>query len=842
VWLSILLLGCVSEDSKTDDWLTVNAEVIYPKIRIWTTPAASEEANVNSPSLQWPADKKATYDIRLSTSRDFSTDLIQEEEIPFAIFNPHQPLKPGKWFWQYRVKEGDWNEIDSFMITASTPEFVPPPFSTLSANIPREHPRVLVRKTDLEAFVDKAKNYLEAEAIIREASDWVGKKPPKEIAALPTYTGKDDFENKKIALLASKWVGWNLYKTLDLLSQAYILSGDQKFFNTAREWMMEASSWDPKGPTHTNNFGDSGVMAGLALGVDTFWDLLSVGERQQIIKQVAERANHFYDLWISQVESRSSSMHVWQHILHRMFYTSLALVGEVPEAEKWLEYIYEIWIAQAPKMGEQDGAWFNGTGYFSMNTLTLYEVSATLKELSDVDFMQSDWYRNNPRWLIYAFPPGSVGDGFCNNGDRLSQPAINYAGYADAASRVIGDPYATWYASEVSKNLGLTINDDYEFRWFRIQRGYQFPLPGTIEKFDLPQAAVFPEVGVAYMHTTIEDPRKNLMLAVRSSPYGPMAHTHADQNTFNMAYGGKRLFYNSGYRPAMGDPHFLGWYKHTQGHNGILIDGKGQPFDAAAYGWLPRFLHGKRLSYVVGDASKAYSGIKEDKQDHGLKHFRRHYLMLRPATIIIYDELEADHAAEWSWLLHNDLGFEIEGNSVSAQNSATKAKVSFYTSTPVDFKLTNQFSVPVENWTNKVDEDGDTLTYANQWHFSAVSKEKAEKMRFLTIFQISPEGNFEPVVIHARDYYSIGDWEIRAEMDTTRTAGIFITHMDGAVAFSSRGALTTKEKAYSELNSGSAKLLEDINGKMVFQESKDRIPAAIQRVLDAGRGIDQKQF
>ena len=57
---------------------------------------------------------------------------------------------------------------------------------------------------------------------------------------------------------------------------------------------------------------------------------------------------------------------------------------------------------------------------------------------------------------------------------------------------------------------------------------------------------------------------------------GPLAHTHAEHNTFNIAFKGKRLFYNSGYRPWMGAPHTLAWYKHTQGHNGILVDQKGQ--------------------------------------------------------------------------------------------------------------------------------------------------------------------------------------------------------------------------------------------------------------------------
>lgn len=83
-------------------------------------------------------------------------------------------------------------------------------------------------------------------------------------------------------------------------------------------------------------------------------------------------------------------MHVWQHLLHNLLQTSLALNGEIPEAKLWMTYIYELWIAQSPKMAERDGAWFNGTSYFGMNTLSLIDVSAIFKDLSGVDFMGSD--------------------------------------------------------------------------------------------------------------------------------------------------------------------------------------------------------------------------------------------------------------------------------------------------------------------------------------------------------------------------------------------------------------------------------------------------------------------
>ncbi|MEZ4902107.1 MAG: hypothetical protein R2822_10295 [Spirosomataceae bacterium] len=78
--------------------------------------------------------------------------------------------------------------------------------------------------------------------------------------------------------------------------------------------------------------------------------------------------------------------------------------------------------------------------------------------------------------------------------------------------------------------------------------------------------------------------------------FGAYGHILSDQNTFNILVGGKRLFYRTGYKVAMDDPHRLGWSKHTKSQNGILINGEGQPYSAEAYGYFSRFLQGEELA------------------------------------------------------------------------------------------------------------------------------------------------------------------------------------------------------------------------------------------------------
>jgi hypothetical protein len=288
----------------------------------------------------------------------------------------------------------------------------------------------------------------------------------------------------------------------------------------------------------------------------------------------------------------------------------------------------------------------------------------------------------------------------------------------------------------------------------------------------------------------------------------------------------------------MGDPHQQGWHKHTQGHNGILIDGEGQPFDAGAYGWMPRFLHGNQISYAVGDASNAYSAADLQTVEPGIKRFRRHYIMLRPTTIVVYDELEADHPAEWTWLLHNDNGLKIDADkkTIVAENEFANAQVSLYSSTDISFNVTDTFSIPARNWNRKIDQDGNLIDFVDQWHFSGVTKEKSPKMRYLAIIQVkskSGDSGCEEVVYDKQTkMYSVNGWNIKAEMDEVQPAKIEVYDDKKTASFISTDLLSFDGRNYTGKVTGSSKLVEIIDGEEIFQEAVDEVPLAIQRVMD----------
>ena len=842
----LLQAGCQSTPEKTQNAPSELPTMVYPKFRRWMSPDHENVARFTSPSLQWPSKQSKVFEIRVAKDKDFTKEVVYRKDIPFSMINLHQELSSGLWYWQYKARGGNWSDVASFTVNDTSIDFVPPSFTSLYQSIPKSHPRLMVKEEQREQWRIKAMNYKESAQILEEANKILSQKIPSERDATIQFEGRDEYETEKIKKIFSKNVGYAFGKSLKTLTQAYLLTEDKKYFDNALKWMREANTWDPKGLTRINDFGDSYIMESLALAADAFWEQLSPKDRKAVLRQVLARGSGFYERWTNYLENRNSSMHVWQHILHRMFLTSIAMLDELPEATQWLEYIYELWLAQHPKMAVEDGAWFNGTGYMRMNVMTLLDIPMKLEAYTGQDFFKVPWYGNFMKWLTYAYPPGATSDGFCNDGKKWPMPNLEYGAFADAYARIIGDPQALIYSKAVFAELDqlqqplididytggpmgkAVLTDDMEYAWFRITQGYDMPLPSTDKAVELPEAEIFPDVGVAYMNTNRADIKDNLRVSVKSSPMGPLAHTHAEHNTFNVAYQGKRLFYNTGHRPWMGAPHTLAWYKHTQGHNGVLVDDHGQPYDAGAYGFLPRFINGEQITYVVGDASHAYqahelsSKKRKDNtpDDLKVKHFRRHYLLLKPKLFVVYDEMEAHKPVDWSWLIHNFHGLKLnaENKTVETTYKDRGGRLTLFGGAALDYSVTDKYSVAPKNFLRKEDPDGNLLNYQNHWHFKASTQKKQNKMRFLAIIQVSEDLNYELVQSSKKnDEIEVGDWIIKANLDTNTPAMISLENKDGSVQF------------YSNVpdEGGIAKLVEEVDGKKSIKTAEDNYPKSI---------------
>ncbi len=810
-------------------------KAIYNMFLEEPVPANGTAVLFNAPVLRWPYQKgkQVKYDLQLSQRKTFEGNTtIHAEGLIGAIYHPHTALATGNWYWHYKVSGKEWSDVHQFSITPDALPMVFPLPEKLLSGIPESHPRILVNGN--KDIVTKLSQQADAKAILAEAATALSEKIITEADAQAEVKEENNNQDKKLNSDAIVALGYSLHAMVLPLCQAYLLTGNPAYKEKAITIALEVSQWDPKGISGSRDFTDGMCMYDMALVYDTFFDVLSQTQREMLQKAISIRASQFYKSWVNNIESKVLSGHVWQLILNEFFKTCIALYKHEPESAKWLSYAYELFLDRSPVLGGIDGGWAEGAYYFQMNMETLVEIPAFIKQYTGFDFIQAHpWYRNQADWMIYHFPPASSADGYGDNTEELFEPPASYASFANVMARLTQNQKYAWYANQLIKQQKIDLTKEPVLRWYRLKEADQLKMPGVTDTLHFAMGNLSKEAGVAALHTDPAHTQKDVMIAMRTSPFGAYGHILADQNTFNILFGGKRLFYRTGYKVAMDDPHRIGWSKHTKSMNGVLINGQGQPYSAEAYGYFSRFLQGGQLAYMKGDAANAYQS-DETKEDYGVTKFNRHIVLLKPGIIVIYDELESKTDASWSWLIHSLKNMKLDTlhNSFIASIEGVKGIGKLWSSQSFTWNISNKFEVPAVIYRNykgmRTKKYDDT-----QWHVKATNKEKNTHIRFLSVIQVGKDGTALPVKESQSETgitkISIGDWQIEATLSYDLSPQLQIQSVSGKTAFAAYGnELGFRGKLYTGKINGSSKLAEIVKGKVLFTEMGDELLAPIR--------------
>lgn len=789
-------------------------DTIHPERLDRAVPYGGVAVTQNPPILRWPvtSGRQTRYAVRLSPDKNFPpVGTIHADGLRWALFNAHQELEPGNWYWQYAMKrretdEPRWSDVFQFRVTPAARRWATPSADRFLGGCPKTHPRILVPSalTPDRAILSAR----EIESIRARVQRLIGTQLPDADAGKPSEKGKNAFEQKNFAKWSSKGFAARLLDHTRQVVHAYAMTGDERIGREAVRRGLHVAALDPDGVTSrsVSDFADGSCMEAMALVYDTCYDLLTSDQRAQLKDAMMRRAERFFDRCINDLESRIFSAHIWQHILWQATQVAVALKGDVPEADMWLTYVYELWNARFPPLSRTDGGWANGVNYFGTNFHTIEQLPSLFQRWTRADFYDHPWYRNTPYYLLYCWPPESSSDGFGDGSEREGPPPASRGEFVLGFARRFQDPYALWYAAKVLGTDSLEANRSSTL--------------APKEPTDLPLARLFEDIGVVSAHTDLTTATNDLMVGFRSSPFGSYNHMHCDQNSVHILYGGQRLFSGSGYYIAYGDEHFKEWYIHTRGQNSVLIDGQGQRRGTSGYGWIARYLHGEQITYCVGDASAAYP------PEAGLTCYRRHLVFLRPNTLIIYDELRADHPARWSWLLHSPHPIQASGNQLSAASPIAAAQVDLSASNALRVTVSTEFDPPAINWRNRR-QDGKVVQYPDQYHVRAVPVTECSSLRVLSVIQVVPKDDGRlPEKLDVRgSVVRVGPWEIVAQRDPDKPATLTIRNREGTTGLASGpGTLTVGNQSYDV--GASESLLVEKSGELVRQD-RERWPSHV---------------
>lgn len=781
---------------------------VYPKL--------NNEVYLNPPPLLVPTAFRgdSLMQFEVSDSPDFRTSEFLSEPHPWSMASPHRRLEPGRWYWRYRCHSADgqtvggWHGATPFDVPKDVPEYATPSLERFNDGLKSGHPR-------LESFLA---NRLES-ARANVASH------PEYKALLNRARTAMSFDASDMgAYYASKDGTTALNNAVTHLYQAYYLTLDEQYADKMSQILRQMILRQPTEDElwkAASNFQPTNIAQCWARIYDLLFDRLQPGERSACEEFLYRIVIRMTQLHLGKREGQIFETHFWQHNMLVAFQCAYMLHDKLPyrdDALRLLDYFYEIWVTRAPGTGfNRDGVWHNSASYLNTNAETLTYMPLILGDITGGDFLSHPWYQNAGKAMVYTWPSGSKSCGFGDGSNAGDAPGRIRIALADFLARHTGDEYAGWYAAECRSDL----LSDYELRLERMvnSTGYSTEKPENIDKL-----IWYKDAGEVVMHSDLADTSDNLSLSFRSSRYGCVNHTYANQNAFNLVYRGSDVFRNTGYYFKYGSPHHLMDARHTRAHNTILVNGVGQAFDNAAYGNVTRAAETDNIVYCLGDASHAYAdtsyvdawvkniaaaGMKQTPE-YGfgktpLTKYLRHCVMLPPSIALVYDEIEASGPVTIDWLLNSpdEIYADFGSCSVTKVNAEKQfaADGRLFSSLPLSASVTDEFMVPALPESQ----------YPKQWHFAARTP-AASAQRFLFIARVR-DLSAEPVSISATDGVAeLDGWRIEANLDPSTPAALTITNPESGAKLEYRAG------------TGSTRLTDKVNGKPAVVETDDYLP------------------
>lgn len=681
-------------------------------------PADGDTVTLNPPPLRWlPSGGGVTYRLELARDAQFAgAETVRLTGLTWCAEMLTRPLATGVWYWRYGVdRPGEntiWSRARRFTVPAGATPWPYPGRDALA--VPDSHPRLFVTARELPALRRRAQSG-DLAPTARNLLAAVKRFAGEPLIAEPARLVKEPLQRGEqyAGIIRDTRPPMDRMETAGL---AYLLTGDAAAGQEAKRRLLHFFGWDPQGSSgvfHNDEPAMWIMMRGMR-AYDWTYDLFTPDERARVEASMKVRATEFYQLLSRRpYENNPYESHAGR-IIGFLGEAAIEFAPQWPEARVWLDYITRLYWGVWPAWGKDDGGWNEGPGYWAAYmTFALHYVVA-LRQATGVDLAKRPFFANTPYYRLYLTPPYSsmspFGDGYQAGPSRVAELMSWF-------SSLNQDPRLRWYCDSLgftagSDVLSVVLKDD--------------SLLGRAP-VDLPQGRLFDGTGLAVLHTDLADGSRDVMFAMRSTPYGAVSHGHNDQNCFVIEAAGEPLAIATGYYPWYGSRHHDLWTRQTKARNGITIDGgQGQDRGWAARGAITAFVNGEAFDYVEGDATPAYGGR--------LTKAIRQVVHVRPGIFVIRDRLVSAEPRRFEFRLHSLDQMAIDQAARTVVNRRPKAQLTTRFLLPEKVALTqdDRYDPPVEN--------ADRVKPQPSWHLTAAT-DPVPETEFLTVLVAKPTGD-----------------------------------------------------------------------------------------------------
>lgn len=465
------------------------------------------------------------------------------------------------------------------------------------------------------------------------------------------------------------------------LALAHRLTGQPHYLDELRRWLVPALSFPHWGranmPDHDLDAG--WLLHGLGLAYSWAGDALEPEERAALRDKLVLQGTRLYD-FARESEGGWWSSSYWQN--HNWIcYAGLATAGyalrdEHEPARQWTERAKDN-FATVLGMLPDDGSNNEGVVYWRYGVPWIVTYLDVLKSTEGIDwFTRSNYLRETFWYRLYQAAPDL--ERIVNHGDchdrRSGHPVAMY--YKLAAEYRI--PQCQWLADKVADEFfwreayesgvrpGVRAEAYQELLWYD-------PTAPSEGPAGLPTSRLFTDLGLVVGRTSWEPDAA--LVSFKASPGGGhkawetshrikretgwttlnAGHHHPDAGTFTLLGHGAYLALDEGYSSR----------KRTEHHNAVLVDGHGfvnedryHVFENLAEEYEAHIVTATLTDgwvHAVSETSAMYD------RELGVTRARRHMVMTPSGTLVVLDDLRADHQRTWTFLLQTEHPARADG-------------------------------------------------------------------------------------------------------------------------------------------------------------------------------------